>query len=399
MFLPLGDEPNPRGVPWVTYGLIVVNSVVYLFSLWLSGAPADLNDPALAQYIGILVERLPERLSQAELLQRVSAYDMVVFNYGFRPADPVPLALLTSMFLHSGFMHLAGNMLFLWIYGDNVEHRLGPARYLLAYIFTGVAATLFHTVFDADSQLPLVGASGAISGVLGFYFIWFPHNRVRLWIFLFPIFMRVVSWPARGVLGLYLFMDNVMPFLLTLGSEGGGVAYGAHIGGFLGGLTWAWWAGRREVAGRGEYRAARGRQAVSPGEAVAALVSEGRFQDAAPAYFQLTSEQSRRLLTPGNSIALGDWLASHSHPEAALAVFQRHLRDYPVGPLAAEAHLGAGLVQLNAFGQATAAYQHLVEVFDLDPARDTATRARQALTEIGTRQKFQVRGGKPSPVQ
>ena len=392
MFLPLGDEPNPRGVPWVTYGLIVANSAVYLYSLWLGAFPADLSDPALAQYVGILVERLPGQLSEAELLRRMSAYDLVVFNYGFRPADPVPLALLTSMFLHGGFLHLAGNMLFLWIYGDNVEHRLGPTRYLLAYVITGVAATLFHTTFDADSQLPLVGASGAISGVLGFYFIWFPHNRVRLWIALFPIFMRVVHWPARVVLGLYLFMDNVMPFLFTLGTEGGGVAYGAHIGGFLGGLGWAWLAGRQEVVSRGEFRSVGDRLAVSPGEAVAALVSEGRFQAAAPAYFRLSSEQSRRLLAPGNSIALGDWLANHSHPEAALAVFQRHLRDYPAGPLAAEAHLGAGLVQLNTLGQATAAYQHLVEVFDLDPEPDTASLARQALTEIEARQKFKVPG-------
>ncbi|MXY16317.1 MAG: rhomboid family intramembrane serine protease, partial [Acidobacteria bacterium] len=149
MFLPLGDEPNPRGVPWVTYGLITANVAVYLLiSLPLSFTRADPTDPALAAYIGVLLEQFGGRLSPAELVGQVSAYDLVVFTHGFRPADPHLAALFTSLFLHAGFLHLAGNMLFLWIYGDNVEHRLGQVRYLAAYLATGVAATLFHTVFD-----------------------------------------------------------------------------------------------------------------------------------------------------------------------------------------------------------------------------------------------------------
>ena len=393
MFLPLGDEPNPRGVPWVTYGLIAANVAVYvLISLPLSSVRPALDDPALAVYLRMLTEQFAGRVSPAEILQQTSAYDLVVFTHGFRPAEPAVAALLTSMFLHAGFMHLAGNMLFLWIYGDNVEHRLGPGRYLLAYLATGVAATLFHATFDAGSELPLVGASGAISGVLGFYFIWFPHNRVRLWIALFPFFMQVVHWPARLVLGVYLFIDNVMPFLITRGVEGGGVAYGAHIGGFLGGLGWAWWAGRREIVRPpDEYRPVGRRVPASPGDVVAALVAGGRFRDAAPAYFRLTPDESRRLLPPEDSLAFGDWLFANRHPQAALAVYQRHLRDYPAGELAAAAHLGAGLVQLHELGQPTAAYQHLVEVFDFDPDPETAASARQALAAIAERQKLRVR--------
>lgn len=392
MFLPLGDEPNPRGVPWVTYGLMAANVAVYLLiSLPLSGVRPELDDPALAAYLRMLTEQFGGRLSAAEVLRQTSAYDLVVFTHGFRPAEPAAAALLTSMFLHAGFMHLAGNMLFLWIYGDNVEHRLGPGRFLLAYLATGVAATLFHATFDADSGLPLVGASGAISGVLGFYFIWFPRNRVRVWIVLFPFFMQVVHWPARLVLGVYLFIDNVMPFLITRGVEGGGVAYGAHIGGFLGGLGWAWWAGRREIVRPpDEYRPAGRRGAAAPGDVVAALVAGGRFRDAAPAYFRLTPDESRRLLRPADSIAFGDWLFANRHPQAALVVYQRHLRDYPAGELAAEAHLGAGLVQLHELGQPTAAYQHLVEVFDFDPDPGTAASARQALAAIADRQKLRV---------
>ena len=149
-------------------------------------------------------------------------------------------------------------MLFLWIYGDNVEHRLGPVRYLAAYLATGVAATLFHTrvrciEFGAAAGRARRAPSPACSAF--FYFIWFPRNRVRLWIMLFPFFMHVVRWPARLVLGIYLFIDNVMPFLIAQGGAGGGVAYGAHIGGFLGGLGWAWWSERREITTRpAEYR-------------------------------------------------------------------------------------------------------------------------------------------------
>ena len=133
MFLPLGDEPNPRGVPVVTYGLMAVNVLVYLFvSLPLSSMQPDVSDPALSQYIAVFAERYEGLLSLDQLVGSVSVYDLVVFHYGFRPAAPTALALFTSMFLHAGFMHLAGNMLFLWIYGDNVEHRLGRGRFLLA---------------------------------------------------------------------------------------------------------------------------------------------------------------------------------------------------------------------------------------------------------------------------
>ena len=96
----------------------------------------------------------------------------------------------------------------------------------------------------------MVGASGAVSGVLGFYFIWFPRNRVRLWIMLFPFFMNVVYAPARLVLGVYLVVDNLLPLLASRAGGGGGVAYGAHIGGFAGGLAYAWWSARRGVHAR-----------------------------------------------------------------------------------------------------------------------------------------------------
>jgi len=394
VILPLGDEPNPRGIPIVTYALIAINCAVYAFiSLPLGVIRPDLSDPVLAEYVSVLATRFPDQVAISEFLQRVTVYDLFVFTHGFRPAAPDPVDLFTSMFLHGGFMHLAGNMLFLWIYGDNVEHRLGRGAFLLAYLVTGVAATLFHSLFAAASPLPLVGASGAISGVLGFYFLWFPRNRVRLWVVLFPFFMNVVYAPARLVLGVYLFLDNVMPFLITRGVAGGGVAYGAHIGGFIGGFVWAWLDNQRKVTARPcEYRPAGGGLAAqSAGETVAALVNAGRFEQAAPGYFRLGADETRRLLIPGSSIELGNWLANNGHAEAALVVYQRHLRDHPIGPLAAEAHLAVGLVQLRALGQPTAAYQHLVEVFDHEPHPETDRNAREALADISARQKFQMR--------
>ena len=392
MFLPLGDEPNPRGVPVVTYGLIGVNVAVYLVvTLPLGSVRPDFNDPRLAEYVQILVQQLSGRMALNDILQQISAYELVTFNYGYRPAAPSVIGLFTSMFLHGGFMHLAGNMLFLWIYGDNVEHRLGPARFLGAYLATGVAATLFHALLAPDSLLPVVGASGAISGVLGFYFIWFPRNRVRLLVYFF-FFVNIVYAPARWVLGAYL-VFNLLPLLVSGGLEGGGVAYGAHIGGFVAGLGSAWWAERRSARARPpEYApgSVSATPAASAKEAVARLVAANRLDDAADEYFQLTPELSRRALSPVHSIALSNWLANHRHPDAALVVYQRHLRDYPMGPYAAEAHLGAGLVQLHALNQPTAAYQHLVAVFDLDPHPETERHARSALADIAGRQKFQV---------
>ena len=400
MFLPLGDEPNPRGVPVVTYTLIGLNIAVFLFvTLPLSAVRPALDDPALAEYLRAIGPRLSGRMELAALLQQVSAYDLVVFSYGFRPADPGVIALLTSLFLHGGFMHLAGNMLFLWIYGDNVEHRLGPARYLVAYLGTGVLATLSHAVLDLGSTVPMVGASGAISGVLGFYFIWFPRNRVRLWVMLFPIFMNVVYAPARLVLGMYLIVDNLLPFLLTRGAGGGGVAYGAHIGGFLGGLAYAWWSARSEVRRRPQDfepdpDPAEPAFAADPSSVrgVRQLIAAGEHGRAAAEYFRLSAARTARLLMPGDSIGFGRWLANNGHPDAALVVYQRHLRDYPLGPYAAEAHLGAGLVQLYARNQPTAAYQHLAAVLDADPHPETEGYARRALTEIAARQKFRTPG-------
>jgi membrane associated rhomboid family serine protease len=396
MILPLSDQPNPRGfVPILTYLILFTNVAIYVVvTLPLSSQPADPGDPMLVEYVRVVSQNLPQGVSPRQILEQVSAYDLFVFSHGYRPAAPSLLGLFTAMFLHGGFMHLFGNMLFLWIYGDNVEHRLGRFRYLFWYLATGVAATLFHALLESDSALPLVGASGAISGVLGFYFLWFPRNKVRLWVFLFPFFMDVILVPARIVLGIYLVLENLLPFLITRGVEGAGVAHGAHIGGFLAGLAAAWVMSRREVDQRPEeYRAVRRSpsKAKTAGDPISDAIAAGNFEEAARLYFALPPEGTRRLLSRVESLALGRWLERDGRHRAALVVFQRHLRDYPVGPGAAEAHTHAGLIQLYALGESTAAYQHLVEALGLDPSQETEEAARKALAEIEARQKFQVR--------
>lgn len=391
MFLPLGDAPNPRGVPIVTYLLLGANVAIYaLISLPLSSVQPDPSDPLLREYIWMIAERARGPVSLEQILRDLSAYDLFIFRHGFRPGEPSLTDLFFSMFLHANLAHLVGNMLFLWIYGDNVEHRLGPFAYLVAYLGTGAAATLTHTAFDMDSPVPLVGASGAISGVLGFYFIWFPHNQVRLLLFFFPFLLDVITVPARLLLTLYILIDNLLPFLLTRGTAGG-VAYGAHIGGFVAGLAVAWMLNRRElVEAPDEYRAARARP-VSAAEAIRGALGDGRFEEAAELYFALPPEEGRRLLSPDDSLRLADWLRRKGHARAALAVYRRHIRDYPTGRGAAEANLGAGLIQLDAFDQPTAAYQYFLDALDRDPPPEIAARVRDALDSIARRQKFQVR--------
>jgi membrane associated rhomboid family serine protease len=391
VILPLGDAPNPRGIPFVTYALIAANVAVYvLITVPLSVTAPDPRDPLLREYADTIVRVLPREAPVQQLLRDMSAYDLFVFRYGFRPVDPSLPTLFYSLFLHAGFLHLFGNMLFLWIYGDNVEHRLRAPRYLLAYLGTGVSATLFHMLFASDSPLPLVGASGAISGVLGFYFLWFPRNSVRLLVFFFPFLMQVVTVPARLLLGLYLIADNLLPFILTRGGGGGGVAHGAHIGGFLAGLASAWVTDRRVLRQRPREYVNKTAQPTG-GLNLEAALEGGRFAEAAQLYFSLPPDATRRLLSPAASLALAEWLAEHGHPRAALVVYRRHLRDYPDDETAAEAHLGAGLLQLQAFGQPTAAYQHFLDAIELAPSAETAARARAAIESITAMQKFPLR--------
>jgi len=152
--------------------------------------------------------------------------------------SPIPTwaTMFSSMFLHGDWMHFLGNMLFLWVFGDNVEDRLGHFRYLLFYLAAGTAACLLQTIIDTGSEVPVIGASGAIAGVLGAYLLLFPYSRIGTVVVLFFFFF--VRIPAVYLLGFWIIFQFI-PAIGELGSstQGGGVAYWAHIGGFLFGLA------------------------------------------------------------------------------------------------------------------------------------------------------------------
>ncbi len=208
--IPLRDENPAAHPPIVTRALIAINVAVFLYELTLG---PELRD--FMMHWGLV----PLRLTLA-------------LHRGSEPLLQAATPLLTSMFLHGGWMHLIGNMWYLHIFGDNVEDRLGHARYLFFYLVAGLAGGALHVAFNADSRLPTVGASGAIAGVLGAYAVAFPRARVLTLVPLF-FFFQVMALPALLVLGLwFLFQFFTGALSLAWSASGGGVAWWGHIGGF-----------------------------------------------------------------------------------------------------------------------------------------------------------------------
>ena len=168
------------------------------------------------------------------------AVDAFTLYWGLVPAAFSWVAVFTSMFLHGGFMHVAGNMLYLWIFGDNVEDRMGHGRFLVFYLLCGVAAALAQTISVPDSVVPMVGASGAIAGVMGAYFVLYPRSRI---VTLIPIFFffQIVEVPAIFFLGIWFlmqFVSGVGSIVSAVGgASGGGIAFWAHVAGFVAGIS------------------------------------------------------------------------------------------------------------------------------------------------------------------
>jgi len=207
--IPIRDINPTRRFPVVTVALIVLNVAVFAFEL---------------------------------LLPSQSMLDSFAFTWGLVPAlltqfDPFAfVTIFTSMFIHAGPMHLASNMLYLWIFGDNIEWAMGSVRFVLFYLLCGVGAALGQVFVGPNSTIPMVGASGAISGVLGAYLLLYPRAEVETLVFL-GYFVRLIRLPALVVLGMWILLQLSSGFL-SLGMEAtGGVAFFAHIGGFLTGLV------------------------------------------------------------------------------------------------------------------------------------------------------------------
>ena len=203
MFFPYKDD-NPRVlIPFVTYFIIGLNILVFIY-----------------QYF---------------IIQGAQLYENFIYTYALIPANPSFLTIFTSMFMHGGFTHIIFNMWFLWIFGDNIESVLGHKKYLLFYFLCGIGAGLSQIQIDPESTIPMVGASGAIAGVLGAYLFRFPRATVHVLVILI-IFITFIRVPAMIVIGFW-FLSNLTAGIGTLGIEQtGGTAWFAHIGGFISGV-------------------------------------------------------------------------------------------------------------------------------------------------------------------
>jgi len=211
--IPLRDDNPTRTRPTVTYVVMGVCTIVFLWQLALGPGGYEATVYALGFIPAVVFGGavLPEQLLWV----------------------PAPLTIFTSMFLHGGLLHLGGNLLYLWIFSDNVEDRLGHGRFVLFYAICGVTAALAQALPDIDSSIPMIGASGAISGVLGAYIVLFPRARVLVAIPIF-IVLYTVRLPAVWVLGVW-FLGQLLSSV-ALSSAGPGIAFRAHIGGFVAGV-------------------------------------------------------------------------------------------------------------------------------------------------------------------
>jgi len=233
--IPIQDQ-NPTSIrPYVNWALIAANVAIFIYTLTL------LNPGNFICEYGL---KPAEVTGLSPAVQGPCEQVGIFQNAGL-------LTFLTSMFLHGGLAHIGGNMLYLWIFGDNIEDRTGHLGYVLFYLASGAAASLAHIASDLSSPVPAVGASGAISGVLGAYLIRFPHARVRAILFI-GRFGQLIRLPAYILIGFWFFYQ----LLLSVLDQTGGVAYFAHIGGFVAGLLFAFLIPKKsdQVPGQPPYQ-------------------------------------------------------------------------------------------------------------------------------------------------
>jgi membrane associated rhomboid family serine protease len=238
--IPLRDDVPSRTTPFVNYAVIALCTGVFLLQL----AEQDENGTLTEQY-GMIPARVVNPQADIEITQRqlVRTPAGVQIREATRPAaePPIPawLTLVTCIFLHGGWLHFLGNMWFLYIFGDNVEDRFGHFGYVLFYLGTGVAASLAHLLTAIDSTIPTIGASGAIAGVMGAYFLLYPRAQVLTLVPIFVFFYMVVL-PAPLFLGIWFAIQFFQGAFAIAGTQSAGVAWWAHIGGFVAGFAVAW---------------------------------------------------------------------------------------------------------------------------------------------------------------
>jgi membrane associated rhomboid family serine protease len=213
--IPLSDENPSRSAPIVTVSLVVLNMAVFLYQL------------SLGSQVEGFIQACAFR--PAELL---TGQDLPPPNC----VQPPWLTVLTSQFMHAGLLHIGSNLLFLWIFGNNVEDSMGGGRFVIFYLLCGTAAALVQSFMAPGSEIPMIGASGAIGGVLGAYLVLHPRANVRM-LFIILFFVRVISVPAAVVLGLWFVMQFISGATTPTTGDDGGVAFWAHVGGFVAGAV------------------------------------------------------------------------------------------------------------------------------------------------------------------
>ena len=264
--IPIGDSNRRYTTPWVTYALIVLNFVAFLYTVSLPSTPEVVGQNRRGEDLVEVHTDLPDCYG----LETVDTEaDRFLCRWAFQPAEffdsvtgATPAtgserwfavaAIVTAIFLHGGWLHILGNMLFLWVFGDNIEDRLGHATYLLFFLMAGVVASFIQGALAPESVVPVLGASGAVAGVLGAYLVWFPGATVRVVIPIFVLIFIPIPIPAWIMIGLW-FAQNLLSGYATVASTAAeaeqGVAWFAHIGGFLFGMAAAWLVGRRPRRG------------------------------------------------------------------------------------------------------------------------------------------------------
>lgn len=219
--IPYKDDNPTHRLPYVTIGIIISNILIFLLEI--------ISPPGMEKTV----------YAYGAVPQYILTFEK------FQPIHPA-LTVFTAMFMHGGLFHLGGNMLYLWIFGNNIEDKLGHLRFIIFYIFCGITAAYSHALIDPHSLTPMIGASGAISGILGAYLLLFPRAGVYTLIFL-GFFVQVVKIPALIVIGFWAIVQFINGLVSTGLVKQGGVAWFAHIGGFLTGLlTIKLWLPRRK---------------------------------------------------------------------------------------------------------------------------------------------------------
>lgn len=373
MFLPYRDEaPRDPGSAWVTKLLIAINVIVWFVTAVADDASGVLGVPS----------------------------DAAILRWAYIPKYPSLVTALTCMFMHGSFLHIAGNMWFLYLFGDNVELRMGHIKYFCCYMLAGLGGTFLHTVFFPDSDIPTLGASGAIYGVMGMYLYLFPFNRVRFFYFLL-LFVGTTQVSALFAIGFFFVTEALMSYLSAYGNMQSDVGHFAHAGGFVVGFVcvqgltawgfipndgWtigAWLRGKRRPATApsapdSAAYAPDGRTYVEPepdpSALLTALIRAERMEEARRMWRREAFDNHRLTLPVREMLALALYLDRSGDGSAARDAYERVIATYPgQQPYEAEAHLAlAGMLLSGARstgdrGDLSAISEHLRQAIEQHP--------------------------------